>query len=93
MSGMSPRVDAIVQLALLRVRTFLREPEALFWTFGFPILMAIGLGLAFGDGQEEQSYVGVVRGSTAEAHLETLELSPDLSVQLLTAEEAERSLR
>jgi ABC-2 type transport system permease protein len=90
---MSPRADAIVQLALLRVRTFLREPEALFWTFGFPILMAIGLGLAFGEGQEEQSHVGVVRGSIAEAHLKALELSPDLSLQLLSPEEAERSLR
>jgi ABC-2 type transport system permease protein len=90
---MSPRADAIVQLALLRVRTFLREPEALFWTFGFPILMAIGLGLAFGEGQEEQSHVGVVRGSIAEAHLKALELSPELSVQLLSPEEAERSLR
>jgi ABC-2 type transport system permease protein len=90
---MSPRVDAILQLALLRVRTFLREPEALFWTFGFPILMAIGLGLAFGEGQEEQSYVGVVRGSSAEAHFETLDQSPELIVRLLSRDEAERSLR
>jgi ABC-2 type transport system permease protein len=90
---MSSRADAIVQLALLRVRTFLREPEALFWTFGFPILMAIGLGLAFGEGQEEQSHVGVVRGSVAEAHMQTLELARELSVQILSQEEAERSLR
>jgi ABC-2 type transport system permease protein len=81
---MSSRADAIVQLALLRVRTFLREPEALFWTFGFPILMAIGLGLAFGEGQEEQSHVGVVRGSVAEAHMQTLELARELSVQILS---------
>ena len=26
---------------------FLREPEAVFWTFVFPILLAVGLGIAF----------------------------------------------
>ncbi|MCY1083399.1 ABC transporter permease [Archangium lansingense] len=34
-------------LFLLRVRSLLREPWALFWTFGFPLLIALTLGLAF----------------------------------------------
>jgi len=38
---------ALVQLTLTRFREFLREPEALFWVFIFPILLAAGLGLAF----------------------------------------------
>ncbi|HTT61047.1 MAG TPA: ABC transporter permease [Bryobacteraceae bacterium] len=37
----------LVQLTLTRFREFLREPEALFWVFIFPILLAAGLGLAF----------------------------------------------
>jgi ABC-type multidrug transport system permease subunit len=37
----------LIQLSLWRVREFLREPEALFWVFAFPVLMAFALGLAF----------------------------------------------
>ena len=38
---------SIVQLTLARFRGFIREPEAVFWTFVFPILLAVGLGVAF----------------------------------------------
>ncbi len=38
---------SIVQLTLVRFREFMRQPEAVFWTFVFPILLAVGLGLAF----------------------------------------------
>src|SRR5271155_6045064 len=37
----------LVQLTLVRFREFLREPEALFWVFIFPVLLAAGLGIAF----------------------------------------------
>ena len=37
----------LVQLTLVRVYEFVREPEALFWVFVFPILLAAGLGIAF----------------------------------------------
>src|SRR3954467_15379871 len=35
------------QIVLARVREFYREPEALFWSYGFPILMTVALGIAF----------------------------------------------
>src|SRR5450759_1570178 len=35
---------SMVQLTLVRFREFIREPEAVFWTFIFPILLAAGLG-------------------------------------------------
>jgi ABC-type multidrug transport system permease subunit len=41
--GRSP----LVQLILARLREFYREPEALFWVYGFPLLMTIALGIAF----------------------------------------------
>ena len=37
----------LIQLTLVRFREFLREPEAVFWVFIFPILLAAGLGIAF----------------------------------------------
>lgn len=38
---------ALVELTKARLREFLREKGILFWVFGFPLLMAMGLGLAF----------------------------------------------
>ena len=35
------------ELCLVRMRTFYREPEAIFWVYVFPLLLAIGLGIAF----------------------------------------------
>jgi ABC-2 type transport system permease protein len=37
----------LVQLTLVRIREFTREPEAVFWAIFFPILLAAGLGIAF----------------------------------------------
>jgi len=37
----------LVQLTLARLREFIREPEAIFWTFGFPVILAVVLGIAF----------------------------------------------
>ena len=37
----------LVQLTLVRVREFTREPEAVFWALFFPILITAGLGVAF----------------------------------------------
>ncbi len=37
----------LAQLTLVRFREFVREPEAIFWVFVFPILLAAGLGIAF----------------------------------------------
>jgi ABC-type multidrug transport system permease subunit len=39
--------SSLYQLTATRFRLFLREPEALFWVFAFPILLAVGLGIAF----------------------------------------------
>jgi hypothetical protein len=39
--------NSLVQLTMVRFREFWREPEAVFWVFVFPILLAGGLGIAF----------------------------------------------
>src|SRR5271154_3031941 len=54
------RDRALVQLTLVRFREFLREPEALFWVFGFPIILAAGLGVAFRNRPPEVLKIGAV---------------------------------
>jgi len=44
---MSFEYSSLFQLTVTRMKLTLREPEAIFWIFGFPILLAIGLGIAF----------------------------------------------
>src|SRR3984885_9892107 len=39
--------SSLYQLTTIRFRLVLREPEAIFWIFIFPILLAVGLGIAF----------------------------------------------
>src|SRR5580692_4783488 len=50
----------LVQLTLVRFREFLREPEALFWVFVFPILLAAGLGIAFRNRPPEVLQIAAV---------------------------------
>ena len=37
----------LLELTRARLLEFVREPEALFWVFAFPVLLALALGLAF----------------------------------------------
>ena len=56
----SPRPpNPLVELTLARVREFLREPEAVFWVFAFPVLMALALGIAFRQERPQEVVVGV----------------------------------
>jgi ABC-type polysaccharide/polyol phosphate export permease len=59
--------DSLQQLILVRFRDFFREPEALFWVYGFPLLLAAGLGLAFRDRPADRIVVGHLPGVSAQA--------------------------
>src|SRR5712671_6965428 len=50
----------LVQLTLARFLEFIREPEALFWVFVFPILLAAGLGIAFRNRPADVLRIAVV---------------------------------
>jgi ABC-type multidrug transport system permease subunit len=53
------RWHAFTQLLLARLREFYREPEALFWVYGFPLLLAVGLGIAFASREPQPPDVDV----------------------------------
>jgi ABC-2 type transport system permease protein len=75
--GSSP----LLQLTLIRFREFLREPEAVFWTFIFPLLLAGGLGLAFRSRPADIAKVGVLSTAPA-AELVRTTLAADSSLQV-----------
>jgi ABC-2 type transport system permease protein len=93
-AGRSPRRatvadHALVQLTLVRFREFLREPEALFWVFVFPILLAAGLGIAFRNRPADVLKIAVVTPQMTQA----LRQEKLLDVQELPAAAAEEALR
>ncbi|MEO5509778.1 MAG: ABC transporter permease [Longimicrobiales bacterium] len=61
------RDHQLYQLTLMRFRDFAREPEAMFWTFFFPIIMALALGIAFRSKGPETVHVGVLAGNGADS--------------------------
>src|SRR6202790_5377876 len=78
----------LVQLTLVRFREFVREPEALFWVFVFPILLAAGLGIAFRNRPAEVLKIAVVTPELAqslrqEKLLEVLQLDPEAAQEAL----------
>jgi ABC-2 type transport system permease protein len=54
------RYNSFAQLVSVRLKEFIREPEAIFWSFVFPILLATGLAIAFRNRPAEVVRVGVV---------------------------------
>src|SRR5260221_6438295 len=63
---MTPRYRPLGQLILARLREFYREPEAVFWVYGFPILMVVLLGIAFRNKPVEQVRVDLIKDPLAE---------------------------
>jgi ABC-type multidrug transport system permease subunit len=81
------------QLTLARTREFYREPEALFWVFGFPLLMAIGLGIAFKTRGPEATWVAVEDRPGAVEIVRALEAAPLIHAEVLSPEAAHDRLR
>jgi len=82
----------LTQLTLARVRELIREPEAIFWVFAFPVLLAVALGIAFRTRPPEALPIGVENGPQAEEVRATLAAEAGLTVQVVAAEEARRKL-
>jgi len=90
---MSDRPSPLWQLTLSRYREFVREPEALFWVFAFPLLLAVALGLAFRDKAPDRIPIGLVAGAGADRAAAALARSPVLLVRTMSPGEAREALR
>lgn len=64
---MTSRWEPFLQLTLCRIREFIREPEAIFWVYGFPLLMTLVLGIAFREKKPDEAHlVDIEEGPHAE---------------------------
>jgi ABC-type multidrug transport system permease subunit len=59
--------SSLYQLTIVRFLLFTREPEAVFWIFVFPILLAVGLGIAFRNRPAEVLPVGATTKQLTQA--------------------------
>ncbi len=64
------------ELFLCRMRMFYREPDAVFWTYGFPVLLTIGLGVAFRTKPPDKVPVAIQDVAALSDVLQTLEGDP-----------------
>lgn len=90
---MSKRYSPLVELTRARILEFLREPEAVFWTFAFPIFLAVGLGFAFRDKAPDRIPVGVVTSARSDAVAKALSQSPALLVRTYDDRSGREALR
>lgn len=84
----------LIELTLLRVREFLRQPEAVFWTFAFPVLMACALGLAFRNSAPQKMRIVIATTTERAAELAAkLSQTPTLDAVVMSADQAAQDLR
>src|SRR3954462_6101825 len=83
----------IIELAVTRAKEFVRESEALFWVFGFPLILALALGFAFREKPPDRVPVGIIAGPNAAQRLAALQMSPVLLPRIMSEREARDALR
>ena len=83
----------LVELTLARFREFLREPEMVFWSLAFPVLMTCALGVAFRSAAEQPVIVGVAQTDGAAAITAALDAAGGFTVRPIAAGEIDRAVR
>jgi ABC-type multidrug transport system permease subunit len=92
----TPRWKSYQLLLLARLKEMYREPEVIFWVFIFPILLALGLGIAFRNKPADVSRVALVEGPEAGQVMGLIHrasAAASLHVDLLPAAEAFNQFR
>jgi len=84
----------LLELTLARVREFVRQPEALFWVFGFPVLLAFALGIAFRNQAPQKLPIAIESGQAgAQAAADALTRDGGLQPLLMSPSDAAQALR
>ena len=83
-------------LLMARMLELKREPEVVFWVFVFPLLLALGLGIAFRNKPGDAVSVAIVRSTGSEQAQALLARSPQhemFKIQVLDTEDARKGFR
>ena len=92
--GTSESLHPLVELTMTRVREFLREKEAVFWVFIFPVLMTFALGIAFRNTAPDKTPVAIEAGSAkASETASILSRSSEVTATVLSSDQAAQALR
>lgn len=86
----------LIELTTMRVREFVREKEAVFWVFIFPVLMTFALGIAFRNTGPDKTLVAVEADATTPRVTEianALSQSQEITAMVLSRDEAAKALR
>ncbi|HZC66610.1 MAG TPA: ABC transporter permease [Candidatus Dormibacteraeota bacterium] len=84
----------LYHLTKIRFLEFWREPEAVFWTLFFPILLAAGLGIAFRNRAPDVIKVAVVdRGALSQQIARDISANPSVSAMVFEESAAAAALR
>lgn len=80
-------------LSGVRLKLFFREPGSMFWTFGFPLLVTVALGVAFRNQGQAKTPVAIVDGPGAAQVAAALAGQGAVAARVVDAGEATRELR
>jgi len=90
------RWSGYAHLLMARMLELKREPEVVFWVFIFPLLLALGLGIAFRNKPGNAVSVAIVEGAGSQEAQILLARSPQhdqFKIQLLNQEDARKGFR
>src|SRR5690349_8815014 len=92
--GTSPALHPLLELTMTRVSEFLREKEAVFWVFIFPVLMTFALGIAFRNTAPDKTFVAIEAGDAKATEIaNVLSRAPEISASVLSPDQAAQALR
>ena len=92
-AGKLAPLHPLLELTATRVREFLREKEAVFWVFVFPVLMTFALGIAFRNTAPDKTPVAIEATAGANEVAQLLSASPEITATVLSPSEATQALR
>ncbi|MBO0722822.1 MAG: hypothetical protein J2P41_18500, partial [Blastocatellia bacterium] len=84
----------LFKLTMARMREFWRQPSAIFWVFGFPVLLAFVLGIAFRTSAPEKTRVAVENSAAKAPEIAAaIARSPELQPIVMSSVDAANALR
>lgn len=93
-AGGTTRARPLLELTRARMLEFLREPEAVFWVFVFPVLLAVVLGIAFRQKPMDRARVALLdRKDRTSEIAAALARDARLDLRVLDADAGELALR